>query len=209
MATPFTPQLLLRVQKTVIEMLNDRGFIVPGSDVLLTETEEHMANRCGTFSDDDLKSLCLQAVHQDNTENKIQVHYSLDTKKLALERVCKELERHAGVKHVIFIYQNKAIQLDAQVKNLLQHRGLRFECFHFTELLVNISHHALVPKHQVLSRTEKLTILKELKAVESQMPRIRITDPMARYMGIVCGQMVRIVRHSETAGRYVTYRLCY
>ena len=40
------------------------------------------------------------------------------------------------------------------------------------DLLVNITHHQLVPKHIVLSNLEKAELLKRYRAKESQLPKI-------------------------------------
>ena len=84
----------------------------------------------------------------------------------------------------------------------------KIEYFRDSELLVDITEHRLVPEHIVLDDVAKKDLLKRYRLRQGQLPRIQKDDPVARYYGLEKGMVVKIIRNSETAGRYVTYRVC-
>ena len=100
-------------------------------------------------------------------------------------------------------------KLSQQAKQKVQeiNKELQVEIFTVNELVVNITEHELVPKHILLSKEDKDILLKRYKIKENQLPKILVTDPVARFLGLKRGDVVKIIRNSETAGRYITYRI--
>ncbi len=114
----------------------------------------------------------------------------------------------AGSNCGIIVYRNN---ITAIAKKLLMPGaipGVRLEVFKESELLVDITEHTLVPEHVVLTPDQKQEVLGRYKLKESQLPKIQAADPIARYYGLQRGTVVKIIRRSETAGRYITYRVC-
>lgn len=83
------------------------------------------------------------------------------------------------------------------------------EIIQLSDLQVNITHHKMVPKHSVLSDEDTKELLDKYRIKKHQLPKIQMSDPVAKYFGVSRGQVMKIIRSSETAGRYVTYRIAY
>ncbi len=70
----------------------------------------------------------------------------------------------------------------------------------------NIFEHYLVPRHEILSPKEKEEVLKKYRVQPSQFPLIKTSDPIVKVIGAQFGDLIKIVRKSQTAGEYVSYR---
>ncbi len=70
----------------------------------------------------------------------------------------------------------------------------------------NIFEHKLVPKHEILTPEEKEKLLAEYKVQPYQMPRIKASDPAVKAIGARPGDVVRIIRDSPTAGKFIAHR---
>ena len=66
--------------------------------------------------------------------------------------------------------------------------------------------HEFVSKHELLTPEERAKILEEYKMQPYQLPRINAFDPAVIAVGGKPGDIVRVIRKSQTAGRYVAYR---
>jgi DNA-directed RNA polymerase subunit H len=70
----------------------------------------------------------------------------------------------------------------------------------------DIFQHALVPKHEILSAKEKDVLLAQYKVHPYQMPQIKANDPVVKAIGAKPGDVLKIIRKSQTAGEHIAYR---
>jgi len=85
-------------------------------------------------------------------------------------------------------------------------RKNRIELIPLTSPAFNIFEHAIVPVHQILTPEEREEVLAKYRVKPYQLPRIKASDPVAKAIGAKPGDIVRIIRNSPTAGKYVSYR---
>jgi DNA-directed RNA polymerase I, II, and III subunit RPABC1 len=196
---------LFRVRRTCAQMLTDRGYLVGQDDLNLTA--ESFQERFGETPARD--NLTLLVPKEDDPSDQIFVFFP-DEAKVGVKTIkmyAERMEQAGGARAILVVQQSLTPFAKTALVELFSPKYL-IEQFQEQELLVNITEHVLVPKHTILTPADKQTLLDRYKVKETQLPRIQHSDPVARYYGVMRGQVVRIVRPSQTAGRYVTYRFC-
>jgi DNA-directed RNA polymerase I, II, and III subunit RPABC1 len=89
-------------------------------------------------------------------------------------------------------------------------KKLRVSFFQAHTIVNNPMEHVLQPKFDLLPKEEHAEFLKQnkIKSV-ANLPLIKFHEDMvARIMGLLPGDIVKITRPSPSAGEYITYRLC-
>ena len=193
--------------QTLKEMLADRA-----ADTY-AETLESLSG----VSAEQLTALCLQSIFmlphspsaaaEDDAANaKVRIVYVLYPK-FKIADVKRILDgKSSAATTVILISIDKPSSTHSKNMRVM---FPKLQMFQLSELMYNVTKHYLVPKHLVVSDDEVAALLAKygLKS-KQQLPHILSIDPMARYLALRPGNVVKIERPSPTAGMYVNYRCC-
>lgn len=98
---------------------------------------------------------------------------------------------------------------ETMLNNFYNQRGYFVQIIGLPQLAIDIVEHVKVPHHEVLKEEEKKELLEKYDLKDEQLPRISRDDPMAKYLGLVPGEVVKILRSSPTSGSALYYRLCF
>ncbi|KAG8907164.1 DNA-directed RNA polymerases II 24 kDa polypeptide (RNA polymerase II subunit 5) [Tulasnella sp. 403] len=198
---------LWRINRTIHELVQDRGYEVSEDELAMDlQTFKEQYARNGMVDRNSL-NFFTNAIH--NPSQSIFIFFS-DEKNVGIRTMKKFIgileEKKIG--SGIIIYSHSMTPASKKVINTMA-STYRLEEFAESDLLVNITHHKLVPRHELLSDDEKRALLERYRLRETQLPRIMLSDPVARYYGLRRGQVVKITRPSETSGRYASYRIAF
>jgi DNA-directed RNA polymerase subunit H len=91
-----------------------------------------------------------------------------------------------------------------------QRRKLRVSFFSIEMLVINPMRHVLVPKHEIVPNEKHKELMESMYITsKSKFPEIKFhVDPIARCIGAVPGDIVKITRPSQSAGESIIYRVC-
>lgn len=157
------------------------------------------------LSSDKKKDVCF------TVEDPRMLVYLTNEKKVGIRtiRVLLEHMEEGGHTRALCVFMAAPTPFAKRELQQLQHGtpSRWVELFYVSELRIDITQHQMVPRHIRLSSSERDAVLKKYAAKEQHMPKILLTDPMARYMGLRQGDMVRIERKMSNQGELPMYRI--
>jgi DNA-directed RNA polymerase subunit H len=112
----------------------------------------------------------------------------------------------ADAHHVIALKQYMKMK-DNESK---ERRKLRVSFFSIYMLVNNPLKHMMVPKHEIVDPTYHKELMESMYITsKSKFPEIKFhIDPIARCIGAVPGDIIKITRPSQSAGETIIYRVC-
>ena len=96
----------------------------------------------------------------------------------------------------------------AVVLNVIRKNADKIQLFHKKQLVLDITSHRKISPHRILSQEERTVFFQKYRAKADLMPAIDSQDAMAKWIGARPGDVVEILRKSETAGGPPYYRIC-
>ncbi|XP_068341824.1 DNA-directed RNA polymerase V subunit 5A-like isoform X2 [Pyrus communis] len=168
-------------RRTVLEMLRDRGYSVPASEIDLSLQDFRFLHG----PTPDIERLRFSATHCTDPSDRMLVIYCGPgiVKVNVIRGLHSQIANKDTLTGLILITQNQ-----------------------ITDLLVNITKHVLKPKHRVLTDKEKGKLLKKYNIEEKQLPRLSRKDAISRYYGLEKGQVLKVTYTGDITESHVTYR---
>ena len=210
--------------KTVVEMLEDRGITITSSIQNIAysqflELYKTFNNYSSVFDiegiDKNENRTIVKFVRDINDKKKgttLGLNNQFDIKSAKKELFelydfSKQVQQLKDTDTLIFVIcygeriHNTHIQIEKQLVNC--------QLFHISQLLFNITKHKYVPKHELLSIDEIVELKKNVSIFSTtQLPTIKDTDPVARYLNMKNGDVCRIHRPSPSTKIHICYRVC-
>lgn len=196
---------LFRARRNVLDMMNDRGYNI--SPELYISTKEELKRK--------YYAKTLDLMIPVSPKDKLQPVFikwviAIKTKPNAVKEMIDTIQsQHAEddmTPKIMLIFKTKPNTNILKILKEKEYKGN--EMFWLNNLVINITHHFLVPKHEKITEDEVKKLMVELYITNRlNLPLMLKTDPISRYLDLSSGDVVRITRFSPTSGQYYSYRV--
>jgi DNA-directed RNA polymerase I, II, and III subunit RPABC1 len=215
MSTYLHTQRLLTMRCTLRKMLERRGYAVPAEvceETLQSVEEQFFAVNPGDGSEGEEQQLThMHFIVTKPSGDKLCVFFANNTLRsnlgIAPIRLYVSFMRDRQCDYALLVIYGTLTSPAVSMLRELEGQRVYLTAFNENELMVDIYEHEKVPRHEVLTVAEKAALLASLHITAKQLPEMQRHDPMARYLGLKVGDVVRIRRVSPTVGFDVYHRI--
>lgn len=201
-------QLLHSVKITQIQMLKDRGYDVADEEQIINMDlntfvqyinaviNKYMNEGGGKIS---VRSSLTRLYTTPTRSRNMLVYYgskSDDKSKISIEivRAFQDIIiKNRNINEAVLIVNGDLSSPAEDLMNKL--KTIKWQIFKDNELTYNPTLHVYTPRHELLSKEEKIKVLQEFKTSISNLPLINLKDPIIKYYGWLPGGLVRIFRN--------------
>jgi len=209
---------LYRSRLTLLDILRDRGYDVT--------KYERFSPAEATAAASAFVSLSFHVTKKDNPEKECHIRYeNISQQKMKNgyftdmipDENCENVEiivmmsvHVTDTHHAIALKEYMRLKEEPNESGVRERRKLRVSFFSIDMMVINPMRHMLVPKHELVPEEEHKELLDRMYVTsKSKLPEIKFhMDPIARCIGAVPGDIVRITRPSPAAGEAIIYRVC-
>lgn len=183
---------LWRSLKTTIEMIGDRGYKI---DEDLPTLEEFIEMHDDTSIEEVKKQ--MTTIFKKEKVGPIAAFWKNSLGNNDIQEIYESMKQ-MDVKKAVVIYVNKITPTAATALRHLRVQKIIIDSFSEAEMQYNVSRHEEVPRHIICTAAKKAKILEDYSVTVEQLPQIKTTDPQVRYWGAVKGQLIKIMRKSDS-----------
>jgi DNA-directed RNA polymerase subunit H (RpoH/RPB5) len=191
------------VLTNVVKMLIERKLIDKKSAPKLLSNLIDKSNR----PQDDIYTIKLDHKIDDLYEN-TEVMVKISKQKLTAiskQSNINEFLSQYKMRHKILIVE----EINSKATQYIKTNYSTTEIFLEYQLMINLIDNEIVPRYQILDRNsdDYKEFCNDYNCKKRDIPKLLITDPMARYYNLKKWDIVRVIRASETSGYSPYYRL--
>ena len=179
-----------KIYYNTLEMLVDRNY----------DMKKYLKNKKLIQMTNEQISQNTRMIVNNKAEQKVHVYFFNEKMGVNEIKVLFGELKEDKVTHIIFITKNKLTSYAKKEMNK-SGRNMEIEIFYNDEMLINVTKHVLVPKHELLTEEETKLFFNK---IGKKIPHIKKTDKVCRYYNGKIDQIFRIYRKNEIYYRIVT-----